>query len=90
MAQSKHFNQSKRELFLFLAGWFFFAVWVLTYCYFHGYKDQTEEPSITFGMPSWVFWGIAIPWFCATAWTVYISLFVIQDQPLGNHEEDEE
>lgn len=87
MTQSKHFKQSKRELVFFLAGWIFFAAWVLIYAYFNAYKDQEKEPSITLGMPSWVFWGIAIPWICATAFTIYISLFVIKDQPFINEKE---
>ena len=87
MTQSKHFKQAKRELFFFLAGWFFFAAWVLIYSYFNAYKDQGQEPSITLGMPSWEFWGIAIPWICATAVTIYISLFVIKDHPFINEEE---
>ncbi|MDB4711748.1 YhdT family protein [Verrucomicrobiales bacterium] len=87
MTQSKHFKQTKKELFFFLAGWVFFAAWVLIYSYFNAYKDQSQEPSITLGMPSWVFWGIAIPWICATAFTIYISLFVIKDHPFINEEE---
>ncbi len=87
MTQSKHFKQAKSELGIFLTGWLFFAAWVITYSYFNAYKDQNEEPSITFGMPSWVFWGIAVPWICATAFTVYLSLFVIKDQEFRNEEE---
>ncbi|MBT7982913.1 MAG: DUF997 family protein [Akkermansiaceae bacterium] len=87
MTQSKHFKQAKSELGIFLTGWLFFAAWVITYSYFNAYKDQNEEPSITFGMPSWVFWGIAVPWICATAFTVYLSLFVIKDQEFRNEED---
>ncbi len=87
MTQSKHFKQTKRELGIFLTGWLFFAAWVIIYSYFNAYKDQNKEPSITFGMPSWVFWGIAVPWICATAFTVYLSLFVIKDQEFRNEED---
>ena len=87
MTQSKHFKQTKRELIIFLTGWLFFAAWVIIYSYFNAYKDQNAEPSITLGMPSWVFWGIALPWICATVFTVYISLFVIKDQEFSNEEE---
>jgi phosphatidylserine synthase len=89
MSQSKHFKQAKHELSIFLIGWLFFAAWVIIYSYFNAYKNQAEEPSITLGMPSWVFWGIAIPWICATAFTVYISLFVIKDQEFTTEEEQE-
>jgi hypothetical protein len=89
MTQLKHFIQAKRELSIFLIGWLFFAAWVLIYSYFNAYKDHTDEPSITFGMPSWVFWGITVPWICATAFTVYISLFVIKDQEFTIEEDQE-
>ncbi len=42
-------------------------------------------------VPHWMVWIrqglVAVPWICATAFTVYLSLFVIKDQEFRNEED---
>ena len=81
------FKSSLRELKWIFVIWLVHFVWVVGYCYAFGYLAPKTQLTTVIGMPSWVFWGIAIPWICATAFTVYISLFVIRDQEFSNEEE---
>jgi len=78
----KHFQQSKRELWVILGAWLAFCIWVVGYCALNAYDLDPEQISITFGMPSWVFWGIALPWGCAAAFTVFFGMRIAKDQPL--------
>ena len=82
MAGPSYFEQSKREMRIILCTWFVFCVWVVGYCTTHAYELDPENLSITFGMPSWVFWGIAAPWCCATIFTVVFGFRLLRDQPL--------
>ena len=47
--------------------------------------DETAaEPPLTFvlGFPSWVFWGIVVPWGVCTVIACWLSFAFIQDEPL--------
>ena len=77
-------KQTLKEVKHLLLAWLFFASWVLIYCGFEAYGQDHEDVKITFGMPSWVFWGIAVPWICSIIYTIYFSLFVMKD---NEHEE---
>ena len=35
------------------------------------------------GVPSWVFWSVALPWLVANLFTLAFSLFYVADDPLG-------
>ena len=84
MNKNSDLKQTLKEVKYLLLAWLFFASWVLIYCGFEAYGQDHEEVKITFGMPSWVFWGIAVPWICSIIYTIYFSLFVMKD---NEHEE---
>ena len=84
MNMDKDLKQTKKEVKILVLAWFFFASWVLIYCGFKAYSQDQEYVKIVFGMPSWVFWGIAVPWICSIVFTIYFSLFVMKD---NDHEE---
>ena len=77
-------KQTLKEVKHLLLAWLFFSSWVLIYCGFEAYSQDHEDVKITLGMPSWVFWGIAVPWICSIVFTIYFSLFVMKD---NDHEE---
>lgn len=81
------FLSSRREFFLILAMWGFFLVWVVGYCYIFGYRpvSSPDDLPITWGMPSWVVWGIAFPWLVANLMTIAMCLWVIKDEDLESH-----
>ena len=84
MNKDSDLKQTLKEVKYLLLAWLFFASWVLIYCGFEAYGQDHEDVKITFGMPSWVFWGIAVPWICSIIYTIYFSLSVMKD---NEHEE---
>ena len=82
MNKDSDLKQTLKEVKYLLLAWLFFASWVLIYCGFEAYGQDHEDVKITFGMPSWVFWGIAVPWICSIIYTIYFSLFVMKDNHL--------
>ena len=42
-----------------------------------------ENIPTTLGMPSWVVWGIAVPWIVADIFTVWFCFFYMKDDDLG-------
>ena len=78
---------SLREFFLILGMWAFFLVWVVSYCYFYGYRPvgSPDELPMTLGMPSWVVWGIAVPWLVANLLTIAMCIWGIKDDDLEPH-----
>ena len=84
MNNDSDLKKTLKEVKYLLLAWLFFASWVLIYCGFEAYGQDHEDVKITFGMPSWVFWGIAVPWICSIIYTIYFSLFVMKD---NEHEE---
>ena len=71
-------RESKTILMIWLIGF----LWVVGYCYFFGYPEPGESITIIMGMPSWVFWGVALPWVLATAANAWIALFGIAEDNL--------
>ncbi|WP_145343981.1 hypothetical protein [Rosistilla ulvae] len=53
--------------------------WTLIYGGWKGYSSDPEAVEITLGMPSWVFWGIAIPWCVTSMATLGFALFVLRE-----------
>lgn len=83
------YRSSLRELRWIVSIWLVTFVWVIGYCRLFGYNgDQPVE--LTLGMPSWVFWGIVIPWIVATVVSCWFALTQMQDHPLEDASPDEE
>ena len=78
---------ARREIGYILLAWLVCVVWTIGYCYFTGYRLPSDEMKITLGMPSWIFWGVLVPWILATVFTIWFSLFVMADDPLSEKEE---
>ena len=51
--------------------------------------EEATVPSTVVGLPSWVFWGVAVPWLAATTFSIVFALFFIQDHELGDGEAGE-
>ncbi len=87
------FLHARREA-LFILGLFAACVtWSIFVCYNYGYLDPGEERAVIrtiLGMPSWVFWGIAVPWVVVDIATVWFCFFFMVDDDLGEaHEGDD-
>jgi len=80
---------ARREAFYILIVWIVAFSWTILYCHFNGYQENVdpENLNLVLGIPSWVFWGIAAPWFFADIFTLWYALSYIKDDDLGEDPE---
>lgn len=77
------FVNARREAWLILAAWAVCLVWTVGFSALTAYAPPSESVSVIFGMPSWVFWGVVIPWVAATLFSVWFGLFYMADDAVG-------
>ncbi len=86
------YTNAKREAKFILSCFAVFAVYTLSTCYGLGWHpDRTvdPEPSMLLGIPSWVFWGILIPWLFATVVTGWFCFRFMRDDAITDTQEAE-
>lgn len=77
-----------RELKWIVVAWAVNFAWVIGFCVYIGYDsvgttDSADaELRLVFGLPSWVFWGVMLPWILVTLFTGWFALTQIKDHPL--------
>jgi len=76
----KSWLKSRREALQILAIGAFFMTWTIGYSYQHGYGDEANIDLI-FGVPSWVFWGVGVPWGAATIVSIVFAFWLIEEDP---------
>ena len=76
------FLHSRREAILIVGAWAAGLVWAVPYCYLNGYGLPPGEVSTTFGVPTWLFWGILIPWIAADLFTAWFCFFYFVEDDL--------
>lgn len=81
---------SRREAILIFIVWLLGLLWAVPFCYFQGYVGNVDPQNVPLilGMPSWLFWGIAVPWVVADLFTVWLCFFYMEDDDLGEADED--
>lgn len=78
-----------REALVVFGVWAAALAWSVGYCALFAYpgRDHLDEAArkltYVFGFPSWVFWGIILPWLCCVAASFVLSRFVMTDSDLG-------
>lgn len=71
-----------------LAFWLICFAWVIGYSLSFGFGhdrsgvDDGQEIAIVGGVPSWVFWGVGMPWLVATVFSSWFALSHMQDDSL--------
>lgn len=81
------FLHTRHEALIIFAVWLLALIWVVPYCYFHGYGIDTANLKTVWGVPSWVFWGIVAPWLVANFFTFWFCFFSMADDDLGEEAE---
>ena len=76
------YRTARREATIILCTWLVCLAWTVGSCWTNGYTSAGQPLSITWGIPTWVFWGILVPWFLATAWSISFGLFFMKEQSL--------
>lgn len=81
---------SGKEAIVILFVWLFFFLWTIPYCWINGYRGAIDPTDLemVLGMPSWIFWGVAVPWLVADVVTILLAVFYIKDDPLGEADEE--
>ena len=70
------YENTKKETWGILLLWACFALWVMIPCYLLGYQQAPEETlKMVLGFPSWVFWGIALPWLGSNLAIIFFVCF---------------
>lgn len=84
------YKHSRREAVLILILWGLSFAWTVPYCYFRGYgaPASPDDVEIAFGIPAWVWWGVALPWIVCGVISIALCQFYIRDDDLG-HAADE-
>lgn len=79
------FLQARREMFVVLGLFFASFVWTMVVSYLLGYRtvspEEVQEPSLIWGMPLWVFWGILVPWMAIDIVAIWFCFYYMKDEP---------
>lgn len=81
------FLNTRREAGIIFCVWIAAMLWVIPVSYTGGYSGQ--ELTTVLGIPSWVFYGVAAPWFLCSVFAVWFSLRYMADDDLGEAPEEE-
>ena len=83
------FVNSRREAIIIFFVWFVGLIWAVPFCYLNGYVDDfdPENFSTTLGVPTWLFWGILVPWLAADVFTTWFCFCYMKDDDLGEAKE---
>jgi len=76
------FVHARRELRASLLVFLLFGVWVLAVSWLLGKPHETGSIGITLGMPTWAFWGVAVPWIAANVFIFWFCFSFMDDDPL--------
>jgi hypothetical protein len=79
------FVNSRREAGVIFLIWLVALFWAVPFCYVTGYIGNyaPESFSTTWGIPTWLFWGIAVPWLVADLITTWFCFRYMKDDDLG-------
>jgi len=82
---------ARRELIVSLAAMIVFGVWVVGFSWIQGLRPETQSEQINtvLGIPSWVFWGVALPWILANLFTFWFCFRFMTDNALEVVEEEQ-
>ena len=62
----------------------------MTYCYLNGYGATPDKLDFTLGFPTWVFWGVVLPWVLCAGLSLIIANVLMTDADLGLEPGEEE
>ena len=78
----KEWHAGRRALIAAIGLWFVGLVWCVTVMILRGYvspADRPTQPDLLFGMPSWVVWGLFIPWIAQIAAVWWFAICWLKD-----------
>jgi hypothetical protein len=78
---------ARREALVAFGLWLTAMLWTIGYCGMFGYGDQGGV-KLVLGVPSWVMWGVFVPWGLCTVVSSLLATVFIQDADLGEDPEE--
>ncbi len=83
------FLHARREAIVIVSLWLLAMLWVVPYCYLNGFHPVSNPADLKtiWGIPSWVFWGVGVPWLVCDVIAIGLCLFFIKDDDLGEAHE---
>jgi hypothetical protein len=82
-------TNSLREAKWIMVIWFLSSVWTIGYCSLYGFQSiDPAHLSMILGMPSWVFWGVAVPWLVTTLASIGFAMGLIREDDLDGSSSD--
>jgi hypothetical protein len=77
------FLHARREaLYIFLA-WCVALLWSVSVSYGLGYGQPATTLATVWGIPAWVFWGIAVPWAVADVFALWFCFRYMKDDDVS-------
>lgn len=87
------FLHARREAFVIVGLFAIFCGWSLAVSFSSGYQSpgaSGAQVDLVLGMPSWVFWGIFLPWVVVDVVAVWFCFFFMKNDDLGEAHEGED
>jgi hypothetical protein len=87
-------HNARREGWAIISAWAAATIYCCGYYALFGYNRPShplgkDDVHPTFGMPSWFFWGVILPWAVCGVFTIWFAGFVMVEDDLGiDHSED--
>ncbi|WP_422930600.1 hypothetical protein [Singulisphaera sp. PoT] len=81
-------KHSRREGIIIAIAWVAATTYCCAYSYFYGYNRDGHKLGVgdlhpVYGIPSWVFYGILVPWLACALFTFWFAGFYMVDDDLG-------
>jgi hypothetical protein len=79
-------RSSRREAIVCFGIWLIACIYTVGYCGLFGYNLDPKTLTFVAGIPSWVFYGILVPWTVCTLLSFWVSNFFMSDDDLGEEQ----
>ncbi len=82
-------RNARREALIIFGAWLASTIYCCAYSYLRGYNRTgrllgPDDVRPIFGIPSWIFWGVIVPWAASALFTVWFAGYVMVDDDLGS------
>jgi hypothetical protein len=79
-------RSSRREAVVCFGIWLAACIYTVGYCGAYGYNLDPKTLTFIAGIPTWVFYGILLPWTVCTVVSFWVSNFFMADDDLGEEQ----
>src|SRR5262245_69702 len=76
--EDRVYLSSRREALVVLVVFVLSMIWTVGYCYLYGYGGDIRQLKFVLGFPSWVFWGVVMPWGVCIAFSLFFGAYFVR------------